>query len=134
MTKLIDADKLKGYLDQIHQIWAADPEDSDITFVLKSIIGTVESGRFDAADEFQPEEPRQTLVEALEGAPVGTRYRHKRSASTEWILVVSPGKSYSGSIYLRDLYADGPKEAHNRYEHSGLVRYADEFIIEYPTY
>lgn len=133
MPKLIDADKLTTELTRIKEVWSK-VEDNDVLFVLDVTLDNLRDGKFDAADELQPEEPRQTLVEALEGAPVGTRYRHNRSTSTDWIIVVSPGKSYSDSLYLRDIYADGPKEAHNVYDYSGLVRYADEFIIEFPTY
>lgn len=125
MTKLIDADKLKGYLDQIHEIWAADPADSDITFVLKSIIGTVASGRFDAADELQPVEPRQTLMEALRDAPVGTKFWHADSVlkGQDSPIVVAPGKMYF-SHQVTDI------AEHYKYH----AFYADEFVIEHPTY
>lgn len=88
-------------------------------------IGIVLDELDDITESAKP--PRQTLVEALEGAEVGTRFRHKRSANDGWVVVIAPGVSY--------LHESGnePGPIDNEY-YPGKVRYADEFTIEYPTY
>lgn len=132
MGKLIDADLLLADLRErkSDRYWGIDtsyPFAQGVVYDIDYYIYEVNAGRYDAPEELQPEPPRQTLVEALEVAAVGTRFRHKHSASESWVVVVAPGISY--------LHESGnkPGPIDNEY-YPGKVRYADEFYIEYPIY
>jgi len=127
MGNLLDAYKVEARLDTLRSIWN---DNDDLLFVLDDVSYWIRKGffAFEDYENTQPEPSRQTLVEALEGAEVGTRFRHKGSSLTGWVVVVAPGYTYS--------HNDGtdPGPIANEYPYNGGVRYADEFIIEYPTY
>lgn len=130
MGKLLDADLLLAELRERKSdtYWGADDSDpfaKGVVYAIEHYIHQVTDGRYDAPEELQPKPPRQTLVEALEGAEVGTRFRHKEADVPGWVVVVNPGLIYISDVKrtarVQDHYADGDW-------------YADEFIIEYPTY
>lgn len=132
MGKLIDADLLIADLESRMSAtyWGKDSDDFSrgVVYDIKHQLTMVRGSLYDAPEEFQPEPKRQTLREALDGAEIGTRFRHKDSSLNGWVLLVAPGVTYS--------HKDGtePGPISNTYGDTSAVRYADEFLIEYPTY
>lgn len=128
MGKLLDADKMIADLEARAESWREGTYDAfaqGVVYDIEYYLSMVRNSEFDAPEELQPKPPRQTIVEALEGAEVGTRFRHKEADVPGWVVVVNPGLIYISDVKrtarVQDHYADGDW-------------YADEFIIEYPTY
>jgi len=133
MGKLIDADLLIADMKErkSETYWGKDSDafSKGVVYDIDHYLDMLGGESYDAPEEFQPKPKRQTLLEALEGAEIGTRFRHKNSIFDGWVVLVAPGITYShndGNIVA------GPIS--NTYRDTSEVRYADEFLIEYPTF
>lgn len=125
MGKLLDADKVEAELRRLAEVWRSNESTAWVLGVLTAWVA--DEDRFDAPEELQPKPPRQTLVEALDGAEVGTRFRHKQSSTQTWAVLIAPGRIYNPSTGKERPTTDN-------YRRDNTIKYADEFIIEYPTY